>query len=458
MTGKYPHHLGMQHFVVPSDEPWALSSTEKIMPQYFKDAGYVTRLIGKWHLGFYQKKYTPTERGFDSHFGYLGPYIDYFDYSLKMFDKNYSRGYDMRNNHDVYNTTTPQYATELFTNEAVQVINNHDQKNPLFLMVNHLAPHAGNEDFPMQAKAEDMARFDHIKNEKRKTLAAMIYQLDKSVGEIVKALRDSNMLKDSVIVFYSDNGGPTVGLHSTAASNYPLRSQKQSAFEGGIRTNAFIYSPFLPKETVRRGLFYVADLLPTLNTISQANFKINGKIDGHDQSMALKYNLISPRNELITIDDVLGYSSYIFYGLKVVNGSSSNGKFDGYLGSNNNSFYDIKNYTSNVLKSRVSESLKSSLSKYAIERLRASIKIQCSNSIFKNPCDLLKSPCLFDLINDPCEENNLADKYPFLFRPLYNRYKSAISDVVQTRRKPADANSDPANFHNTWSWWQQDSQ
>lgn len=161
--------------VVVSDEPWGLGIDEKIMPQYFKEAGYVTQLIGKWHLGFFQEQYTPPKRGYDSFFGYLGPYIDYFDYSLEMFDKNYSRGYDMRNyshgNLDVVKNISPKYATELFTEEAVKSIKNHDKSNPLFLLVNHLAPHAANQDKPMQAKSEDIDKFSHIENIQRRTLA-----------------------------------------------------------------------------------------------------------------------------------------------------------------------------------------------------------------------------------------------------------------------------------------------
>lgn len=141
------------------------------MPEYFKDAGYATNLVGKWHLGFYQKQYTPTFRGFDSFFGYHGPYIDYFDYTLNMFDRNYSRGYDMRRNLSVANDFDPIYATDLFTNQAVNVINTHDKGKPLFLLLNHLAPHAGNEDFPMQAPEEEIGKFSYIANEKRRTLA-----------------------------------------------------------------------------------------------------------------------------------------------------------------------------------------------------------------------------------------------------------------------------------------------
>lgn len=166
MTGKYPTKIGMQHFVIPSDEPWGVGLEEKLMPQYFKDAGYKTHLVGKWHLGFFQKEYTPTLRGFDTHFGYLGPYIDYYDFTLKMFNRNYSRGYityliikilnhktlslykgyDMRKNLEVnYNIEASTYATDLFADEAVEIINAHDADSPLFLLITHLAPHTGND-------------------------------------------------------------------------------------------------------------------------------------------------------------------------------------------------------------------------------------------------------------------------------------------------------------------------
>jgi arylsulfatase B len=78
MTGKYPHHVGMQNYVIVSDEPWGLGVEEKLMPEYFKDAGYATHLVGKWHLGFYQEEYTPTKRGFDHFFGFLGEFLSHF--------------------------------------------------------------------------------------------------------------------------------------------------------------------------------------------------------------------------------------------------------------------------------------------------------------------------------------------------------------------------------------------
>lgn len=139
------------------------------MPQYFKDAGYSTALIGKWLLGFYQPQYCPNSRGFDYFFGHLGILIDYYDHTMKMFNRNYSRGHDLRRNMDVVKST--EYATDLFTNEAVNVIKTHDKKNPLFLLVNHIAAHSGNEDLLLRAPEEEIAKFSYIPDIKRRTLA-----------------------------------------------------------------------------------------------------------------------------------------------------------------------------------------------------------------------------------------------------------------------------------------------
>ena len=222
MTGKYSHKLGMHDYVIVSDEPWGLSLNEKIMPQYFKEAGYVTRLVGKWHLGHYQQQYTPTRRYFDSFFGYLTGVIDYFDHSNSA--QNSSTGLDFRKNLEIDRESTGKYATELFTHEAVQLIKNHNKSKPLYLQLNHLAPHSGSRlDRSMNVKPEILSKFSYIEDPVRRNLSAMIYELDKSVGEVIHALKDNDMLDDSIIIFYNDNGCPSYGHFSTHCSNYPLR-------------------------------------------------------------------------------------------------------------------------------------------------------------------------------------------------------------------------------------------
>lgn len=155
------------------------------------------------HQGFHKKKYTPTMRGFDSHFGYLGPYIGYYNHTLLMENRNYSRGHDMRRNLEMAYDVNGKYATELFTSEAVNLINDHDFNVPLFMLLTHLAPHAGNEEKPMEAPEEIIEKFNYIKDERRRTLAAMISVMDTGVGEVVEALNKKGILNDTIIMFMS---------------------------------------------------------------------------------------------------------------------------------------------------------------------------------------------------------------------------------------------------------------
>jgi arylsulfatase B len=123
-------------------------------------------------LGFYQQQYTPTKRGFDKFFGFLGPFINYFDYKLK--EENYTEGFDMRRNDEIADDFGPIYATDLFTREAVKAIEAHDIEKPMFLLINHLAPHAGSESSGKsdnQAPPDEIEKFAKIENEKRRKLA-----------------------------------------------------------------------------------------------------------------------------------------------------------------------------------------------------------------------------------------------------------------------------------------------
>jgi arylsulfatase B len=90
---------------------------------------------------------------------------------MQLFSRNYSRGYDMRRDLEVDRSYDDVYITDVITSEAVSVIENHDGEKPLFLLVNQQAPHAANNDDPMQAKQEDIEKFPYIENENRTILA-----------------------------------------------------------------------------------------------------------------------------------------------------------------------------------------------------------------------------------------------------------------------------------------------
>ncbi|ODM98543.1 Arylsulfatase B [Orchesella cincta] len=112
VTGKHPIHLGLQHYVIMGASSGGLPLKERLLPQYLKDRGYSTHLVGKWHLGHSAKEFTPTYRGFDTHFGYWLGKQDYYSHISidgKDSDGNGCWGYDFRNNSEIHRNVFGQY-------------------------------------------------------------------------------------------------------------------------------------------------------------------------------------------------------------------------------------------------------------------------------------------------------------------------------------------------------------
>lgn len=462
MTGKNPISIGMQHYVIVSDEPWGLGLDQKIMPEYFKEAGYRTHLVGKWHLGFSAKQYTPTMRGFDSHTGYLGPFVDYWDYTLRLSPPKSFDGYDMRKNLDVDYESNGTYATDHFTAAASSIIEQHDTKDPLFLMVNHLAPHAANDEDPLQAPEETIRKFDYISDEKRRMYAAMVSKLDDSVGQIFNSLRSKNMLDNSIILFMSDNGAPTEALHANTGSNYPLRGIKSVPWEAATRCVAAIWSPLLhERQRVSNQFIHISDWLPTLASAAGIDIpfsKDHSEIDGKDQWEALSYDTGNPRRVVLNmIDEIYGYSSYMENGFKFINGTFSNGAYDGWYGQLNFSDQLLSDdeYIDLVLQTPVVRWAEDTISRDTIKYMRRHARVNCGYQPDAHKCNPLKQ-CLFDIINDPCELNDLSHKFPIKFQELRSTVQTYRRKAVKPRNKPGDPAANPANFNGVWTWWRRD--
>lgn len=162
--------------MISNEEPWGLPLNITLMPEIFREAGYSTNLVGKWHLGFSRPEYTPTQRGFDYHYGYWGGYIDYYQRRSVMPQKNYSMGYDFRRNLELECADRGVYVTDLLSNEAERLIREQPAKQkPLFLMLSHLAPHAANDNDPLQAPEEEIRKFGHIKDLNRRKYAGKLW-------------------------------------------------------------------------------------------------------------------------------------------------------------------------------------------------------------------------------------------------------------------------------------------
>lgn len=163
------------------------------------------------------------------------------------------------------------------------------------------------------------------------------------------------------------------------------------------------------------------------------------------------------RREIVSVDDVSGYSSFIYDNMKIVNGSWANGAYDIWLGSNNNSNISLTNpsYIQRVQQSEVSKAIFPVISSL-ITRLRSQASVKCGITQ-GTQCNPLQKVCLFNLTNDPCEYNNIADRFPDTVKDLQERFNNEMKKLIPSRRKLSDPACNPKNFNFNWNWWQLDS-
>ena len=237
---------------------------EKTMADRLSELGYVNGLIGKWHLGE-ADHFHPTKRGFHEFWGYRGGGHNYF--------ANRTDGSSYVNSIES-NYKTPQeitYLTDDKGDECVDFIKRHKEE-PFFLFASFNAPHA-----PMQATEEDLELYSHIKDEKRRIYAAMVHRLDVNIGRIMNELKTQNIDENTVVVFFSDNGGP---CNHNASINAPLNGQKGILLEGGIRVPFVMsYPAKLNPGTFDRTISSL-DLTPTFVALAGGEISEKDKLDG----------------------------------------------------------------------------------------------------------------------------------------------------------------------------------
>lgn len=194
-------------------------------------------------------------------------------------------------------------------------------------------------------------------------------------------------------------------------------------------------------------------------------------IDGKDIWDTLSDNRHNPRKDaLLHLDyadglqgynNDFGYQSYISGNYKYVNGSTYNGTYDRWMDyvDKTEQHPSFKRYGQSIIKSTVGRILAqySKLKASAIEESRQKAVITCNNIPIptekKYQCFPVESPCLFNIVEDPCERRNIASEQPLILRILANEVIKMRLRSPTVRNKIGEARSNPGNFNNTWTWW-----
>jgi arylsulfatase A-like enzyme len=262
-TGRYQQRFGHEFNPGPAagaNSGFGLPRSETTIAERMKSFGYATGMVGKWHLGF-APELTPPQRGFGFFFGFLGGAHAYLPAQRAA---------------SIYRGSTPvaekEYLTDAFAREAVAFIEQHKDE-PFFLYLPFNAVHN-----PLQAPETYLSRFAGIKDQKRRTFAAMTAAMDDAVGRVLGKLDELKLAGDTLVVFISDNGGPTT---ATSSGNGPLRGQKGQVWEGGIRVPFMMQWPGrLPAGAVYVQPVISLDVHPTIVAATGADLSPDWKLDG----------------------------------------------------------------------------------------------------------------------------------------------------------------------------------
>ena len=269
LTGKLPVQTGMygKRSVLFPDNAGGLDPKEITIASALKKNGYRTACIGKWHLG-HLKKYMPLNHGFDSFYGI--PYSNdmrpegKWDYARDNFPP-----LPFLDDHDTIGVSLDQgNFIEMFTQKSVDFLH-QNKNNPFFLYLAHTAPHTPlvltdeNKDLSMRGAYGDV-----------------VEEIDRSVGKILKTLKDLKIAENTFVIFTSDNG-PWGWANINGGSSGLLKGNKGSVYEGGYRVPAIAWMPGRIPEVTTTALASTLDFFPTLVSLAGGEYE-KKSLDGVD--------------------------------------------------------------------------------------------------------------------------------------------------------------------------------
>lgn len=290
----YGHRFTEEEYAVSPEMTLGLDPKEMTIGDLLKPSGYVNGVVGKWDMG-QAKRYLPLQRGFDFFYGHGNNGIDYYTHARYGIPSLF-RG-NQRTEED-----KGQYVTHVFGRESLYFLNEHAGKQPFFLYLPFNAPHGastlaednGGVKPGVQAPEEDVAKYrDIVKDEKLARYYAAVTVMDEVIGQVLKVLDDTKQAENTIVIFFSDNGGSGNG------GNAPLRGSKSTMWEGGLRVPfLFRWPAQVPAGKVTDEFLTGLEILPTLLAATGSAAPEGVVLDGFDMLPVLKGEQASPRSEM----------------------------------------------------------------------------------------------------------------------------------------------------------------
>lgn len=278
LTGRYQQRFG---FYAAGDSRTGLPLSEVTVADMLRKQGYATAVIGKWHVGI-EPEYHPLKRGFDEFYGFLGHGAhDYFDLKITSeFNSIY------RNEKPINDTG---YLTDNLARESVSFIERH-KNQPFFLYLPFNAVH-----WPLQALQKYIKLFNTGDNN-RDIYLAMLTSMDEAIGKVLDALKRTGADDNTLLIFFSDNGG----ARKNFANNGALRDFKHSVYEGGIRVPFIVRWPGkLPKGAVCDEPVISLDAMPTICAAAGAKLPDERIYDGRNMLPVLRGKTKGPLHKTL---------------------------------------------------------------------------------------------------------------------------------------------------------------
>ena len=379
LTGRWPHHV--HQFNILIGMPLGANINMTMLPAKLKTAGYRTHMVGKWHEGYYQKKFLPINRGFDTSSGFLNGEEDHMN-EVRDCAVDYWKNDDIDTRNGTYDAYT-------YIEDLKEIFDTHNQTRPLFLYLPLHNVHA-----PIEAPQEWLDVYPvNSTCKKRRVYQAMVSVADNVTGTVMELMKQNNMWDNTILVVSADNGGATC-----MGSNFPLKGSKTTFFEGGVRALAFASGGLIPENMRGKstdGFIHIADWYTTFCKLAGVDPSDSGEgkfpVDGLDVWPILTGDRTTTLHDVIALGYNYDETGAIISGnYKLINGSQGKG---------------------------------------CDKLMWSPLDYPCKDGPKGDDCNPY---CLYDIVNDPREEKDLSKEKPDILEMMlekYNSYSKEPSDM-----------------------------